>query len=162
MFKYVLQLLIGITTFMMAFFVAWYEGSAIIDNSLEWKYSTPFTKLFDIEITNGADISQLDYFIYAVKFQPLFPTIMLVSLLYILSITGYYLIKIKSKWAIGFWVLIGVVMLLISGVIFNSTTIGGSIYFWTTSLSGLLFMVIAVLVWSKIRKYKFIGNAIDN
>ncbi|MFJ8088693.1 DUF4306 domain-containing protein [Lysinibacillus sp. NPDC095746] len=28
--------------------IAWYEGSAIIENSLEWKYSTTFTELFNL------------------------------------------------------------------------------------------------------------------
>jgi len=82
-----LQLIIGIFILAVSTFIAWYEGSAIIDNSLEWKYSTPFTELFNI------DISQLDYFVYSAKFQPLFPTIMMVCVLYILSVIGYYLIK---------------------------------------------------------------------
>jgi len=88
-----LQLIIGIFILAVSTFIAWYEGSAIIDNSLEWKYSTPFTELFNIDITNGRDISQLDYFVYSAKFQPLFPTIMMVCVLYILSVIGYYLIK---------------------------------------------------------------------
>jgi len=91
--KYILQLIIGIFILAVSTFIAWYEGSAIIDNSLEWKYSTPFTELFNIDITNGRDISQLDYFVYSAKFQPLFPTIMMVCVLYILSVIGYYLIK---------------------------------------------------------------------
>ena len=93
MVKYILQLIIGIFILAVSTFIAWYEGSAIIDNSLEWKYSTPFTELFNIDITNGRDISQLDYFVYSAKFQPLFPTIMMVCVLYILSVIGYYLIK---------------------------------------------------------------------
>ncbi|MFJ8103989.1 MULTISPECIES: DUF4306 domain-containing protein [unclassified Lysinibacillus] len=46
-------------SFILAFstFISWYEGSAIIENSLEWKYSTPFTILFNIEITNGPSFS---------------------------------------------------------------------------------------------------------
>jgi len=91
--KYILQLIIGIFILAVSTFIAWYEGSAIIDNSLEWKYSTPFTELFNIDITNGRDISQLDYFVYSAKFQPLFPTIMMVCVPYILSVIGYYLIK---------------------------------------------------------------------
>ncbi|MFJ3387094.1 MULTISPECIES: YjdJ family protein [unclassified Lysinibacillus] len=90
MFKYILQLIIGILILAESTFIAWYEGSAIIENSLEWKYSTPFKELFNIGITNGHDISQLDYLVYSAKFQPLFPTIMMVSVLYILSVIGYY------------------------------------------------------------------------
>jgi len=88
MFKYILQLSIETFTLAISTIIAWYEGSAIIEKPFEWKYSTPFTRLFNIEITNGYDISQLDYFVYAAKFQPFFPAIMMVSLLYILSVIG--------------------------------------------------------------------------
>ncbi|MFJ8063878.1 YjdJ family protein [Psychrobacillus sp. NPDC096426] len=159
MFKYVLQIIVGIFTLVVSTFIAWYEGSAIIENSLEWKYSAPFTNLFNKEITNGYDISQLYYFVYAVKFQPLFPTFMIVSILYILSVTGYYLIKSKSKWVIGFWALIGLIMILFSGLIFNSSTIGGSIFFWITSISGLLFIAVAVLLWSRISNMRTGGTS---
>jgi len=123
-----LQLIIGIFTLAISTFIAWYEGSAIIEKPFEWKYSTPFTGLFNIEITNGHDISQLDYFVYAAKFQPLFPVIMMVSVLYILSVIGHYLIKRNTKWAIGFWGLTGCICILFSGLIFNSPTIGGRIF----------------------------------
>ena len=152
LFKYMLQLIIGIFMLAVSTFIAWYEGSAIIEKSLEWKYSTPFTELFNIDITNGRDISQLDYFVYSAKFQPLFPAIMMVSVLYILSVIGYYLIKSNTKWAIGFWGLIGCICMLPSGLIFDSPTIGGRIFFWMTSISGVLCMTVTVIVW--LRKYK--------
>lgn len=147
LFKYILQLIIGIITLAFSTFIAWYEGSAIIENSFEWKYSTPVTKLFNIEITNGHDISQLDYFVYAAKFQPLFPTIMMVSTLYIVSVIGTYLIKNHYKYAIFFGGLIGCICLFVSGLIFNSPTTGGRIFFWMTSISGALCMIATVTVW---------------
>lgn len=152
LFKYMLQLIIGIFILAVSTIIAWYEGSTIIENSLEWKYSSPFTELFNIEITNGRDISQLDYFVYAAKFQPLFPAIMIISLLYILSVIGYYLIKQHSKWAIGFWGLTGCICILLSGRIFNSPTIGGRIFFWMTAISGIISMTVSVIVW--LRNYK--------
>lgn len=152
MFKYMLQLIIGFFILVISTFVAWYEGSAIIENSWEWKYSTPFTELFNIEITNGSEISQLDYFVYAAKFEPLFPAIMIVSVLYIQSVVSYYLIKYHFKWAIGFLGLTGCICILLSGLIFNSPTIGGKVFFWMTSISGVLCLTVAVLVW--LRNYK--------
>ena len=152
MFRYISQLIIGSFILAVSTFIAWYEGSAIIENSFEWKYSTPFTKLFNIEITNGHDISQLDYFVYAAKFQPLFPAIMTVSVLYILSVIGYYLIKRNTKWAISFWGLTGCICIILSYLIFNSPTIGGKVFFWMTSMSGILFVIVAGLVC--LRSYK--------
>lgn len=156
MVKYILQLIIGIFILAVSTFIAWYEGSAIIDNSLEWKYSTPFTELFNIDITNGRDISQLDYFVYSAKFQPLFPTIMMVCVLYILSVIGYYLIKRNPKWAIGFWGLTGCICILLSGLIFNSPTIGGRIFFGMTLISGILSMTVTVIVWLRNSKHYLI------
>lgn len=158
LFRYMLQLIIGIFTLAISTFIAWYEGSAIIENSFEWKYSTPFTGLFNIEITNGRDISQLDYFVYAAKFQPLFPAIMMVSVLYILSIIGYYLIKRNTKWAIGFWGLTGCICIFLSGLIFNSPTIGGRIFFGLTLVSGILSMAVTVIVWLRNYKQKLAVN----
>ncbi|MER2154015.1 MAG: YjdJ family protein [Solibacillus sp.] len=147
MFKYVLQIIAGILTLVVSTFIAWYEGSAIIENTLEWKHSTPFTNLFDKEIINGHDISQLDYFVYAVKFQPFFPTIMIVGVLYILSITCHLLAKRNSKWGMGFCGLIGFILLLFSSLFYNSTTMGGNVFFWISSISGLLSIAVTVLLY---------------
>ncbi|WP_391122263.1 YjdJ family protein [Psychrobacillus sp. L3] len=154
MFKYVLQLIVGIFTLVVSTFIAWYEGSTITNIVWEWRYSTPFSNLFNIEITNGHDISQLDYFVYAAKFQPLFPAIMMISVIYILSVVGYYLIKYNPKWAIGFFGGIGCIMILLCGFIFNSTTIGGRIFFWITLVSVLISIAVAVFVYLRNFKHK--------
>ena len=158
MFKYKIQLIIGTFALAISTLIAWYEGSAIIENPFEWKYSTPFTRLFNIEITNGYDISQLDYFVYAAKFQPFFPAIMMVSVLYMLSVIGLYLIKRNTKWAIGFWGLTGCIWILLSSLIFNSPTSGGRIFFWMTSISGILCMAVTVIVWLRNYKQKITVN----
>ncbi|WP_419959272.1 YjdJ family protein [Psychrobacillus sp. BM2] len=154
MFKYALQLIVGTFTLVVSTIIAWYEGSTITYNSLEWRYSTPFTKLFNIEILNGSEISQLDYFVYAAKFQPLFPAIMILSIFYILGIVGYCLIKCESKWTLGFWGLIGSIMILLSGIIFNSSTIGGMIFSWITLVSGLICLAVAALIWLRNFKHR--------
>jgi len=68
----------GLITILLLFstVAAWYEGSAILDNPWEWKYSTPFSQMLYGEVQSDSDISQLDYFVYAAKFQPAFPVIM--------------------------------------------------------------------------------------
>lgn len=147
LFKYVLQIIAGILTLVVSASIAWYEGSAIIENTLEWKHSTPFTNLFNGGTINGHDISQLDYFVYAAKFQPFFPSIMIVSVLYILSVTGHSLAKRNPKWGMGFCGLIGFILLLFSSLLYNSTTMGGNVFFWISLISGLLFIVVTVLLY---------------
>lgn len=162
MIKYVLQMIAGISIFSVSTFFAWYEGSGIVEDSFEWKYSTPFTNLKIQEITNGGDISQFDYFVYAVKFQPLFPLIMLGSLLYVLSVIGFYLINRKSKWAIPFWGILGLLLLVFSVFISTSFTIGNSIFFGISFISGLYFITVAFFQYTKNVKHqnKRISNGI--
>ena len=149
MFKYVLQIIVGITILALSTFIAWYEGSAIKDIHREWKYSTPFSRLFNIEIVNGHDISQLDHFVYAAKYQPLFPVIMLISTYYILTVFGCYLLKYHPKWAIIFWGLMSCIILSFSIFIFNSLTVGGKILFWITLIMGIISIVVTVIVYFK-------------
>ncbi|MER1985843.1 MAG: YjdJ family protein [Solibacillus sp.] len=145
MFNYMLQIIIGLFLFAAATLIAWYEGSAIIDDSLEWNDSTPFTQLLNREIISGHEISQLDYFVYAVKFQPLFPLLMLASALYILSVTGYYLVKRGSTWGIPFCGAVGFILIGGSALIFSRATIINSLFFWFLLGSGILFIAAALL-----------------
>ena len=154
MFKYVLQIIVGITILALSTFIAWYEGSAIKDIPWEWKYSTPFSRLFNIEIANGHDISQLDYFVYATKYQPLFPTIMLISTYYILTVFGCYLLKYQPKWAIIFWGLMSCIILSFSIFMLNSLTIGGRSFFWSTLIIGVISIVVTVFVYLKNFKFR--------
>ena len=62
-------------------------------------YSTPFTQLLYGEVSEVSEISQLDYFVYAAKFQPTFPIIMVLSSLYLLILIGYYIFQEERKGA---------------------------------------------------------------
>ena len=81
---------------------------------------------------------------------------MMVSVLYILSVIGYYPIKRNTKWAIGFWGLTGCICILLSDLIFNSPTIGGRIFFGMTLISGILSMTVTVIVWLRNSKHYLI------
>ncbi|MGE7024320.1 YjdJ family protein [Solibacillus cecembensis] len=149
MFKYVLQIIVGFFILALSTLFTLYEGSAITDLSWEWRYSTPFSNLFNIEIMNGHDISQLDYFVYAAKYQPLFPVIMLISIFYILNVFGYYVIRHQPKWRLIYWGLISCNILLFNSLIFNSPTVGGRIFFWITLIMGVLSIAVTVFVYLK-------------
>ncbi|MEH7413847.1 YjdJ family protein [Neobacillus drentensis] len=70
-------------------FVAWYEGSNLVNDPFEWKYTAKVTHSIKGEITDYHQINQLDYFIYAAKFHPLFPILMLVSASIIIILIMY-------------------------------------------------------------------------
>lgn len=154
MFKYVLQLMIGFLFFVFSTIIAWYEGSAIIENSFDWKYSTPFSKLLNIEITNGHDISQLDYFVYAAKFQPLFPSIMMFSALYMLVVLIVLLQRFKQRVAIAVSTTIGLLLVGICGLLVKAQVIGGPVLFRISLLSACSFLAIALIIWYQRHKQK--------
>ncbi|MFC9539544.1 YjdJ family protein [Lysinibacillus sp. NPDC056959] len=149
MFKYVIQLILGFLTLLMSTAISWYEGSEIIDDSLEWKYSTPFSQLFNIEINTGRDISQLDYFVYAAKFQPFFPTIMTVSVIYIFAVLIFFIFQLYRQLAIILSGIISCVGIVSSGIFLNSTTSGGDIFFWITAVGALIFICNTISLWYK-------------
>lgn len=147
MFKYVLQIIVGICILAISTLFAWYEGSSLIDIPWEWKYSTPFSNFFNIEIGTGHDISQLDYFVYAAKYQPLFPLIMLLSIFYILTVFGFYLMKHRPKWGLIFGGFLSCIVLLLASLIFNSSTLGGRLFFWITLIIGLISIALVVFIY---------------
>ncbi|TQR35307.1 DUF4306 domain-containing protein [Lysinibacillus sphaericus] len=154
MFKYVIQLILGFLTLLMSTAISWYEGSGIIDNPLEWKYSTPVSQIFNIEINNGQDISQLDYFVYAAKFQPFFPAIMIVSVLYICTVVIFFIFQLNHQLAIILSGIISCLFIVISGIFFNSSTVGGNVFFWITAVGAFIFISLSISLWYR-KKFMF-------
>lgn len=150
--KYIVQYIVASILVVFSTFVAWYEGSAIRRDPWEWKYTAFFSEKFNGEITNASDISQLDHFIYAAKFNPLFPTLIIISLSYILILSGYLLLRKDTKKLIIFLLSIAVIYVIFGIVVADSPTIGGS-YFTVTFLTvGVINLILAVLLSLKINK----------
>ncbi len=82
--------------FITSTLINWYQGSNLIDDPDEWKYSTKFTNYFKGTVSNYEDIYQIDFFIYAAKFYPTAFIVMLVSLLYMFILILYILFKRKD------------------------------------------------------------------
>ncbi|MEN1970062.1 YjdJ family protein [Lentibacillus sp. N15] len=74
--KYTIQYLVSLVLLVFSTLVTWYEGSAIREDPWNWKYTAFFSKMFNGEVANSSDISQLDHFIYAAKYSPIYPTLM--------------------------------------------------------------------------------------
>lgn len=82
--------------FITSALMSWYQGSNLIDNPDEWKYSAKFTNYFKGTVSNYEDIYQIDFFIYAAKFYPTAFIVMLISSLYMLTLILYTLFKRKD------------------------------------------------------------------
>lgn len=128
--KYITQLLLGGILFVVAAICALYEGSAVRDIPWEWAYTTPFSQLFGISIVTGQEISQLDYLVYAAKYQPVFPILMLISLCYSYFVLRHWVVRHYPK---AGQLLTGVVSVLFIGAsiaLFKASTTGGILLFW--------------------------------
>ncbi|MEH7075150.1 YjdJ family protein [Neobacillus drentensis] len=145
---------------LFASIASWYEGSEIVENTWEWKYSTPFSQLIYGPVQSSSDISQLDYFIYAVKFQPTFPVIMVISGLYLMILIGFHFFKKQYKWFASYLSFLGAGLFFLSYFIYTSPTNGGKVLFLTLLLSGLFCILLAALMYFQIfnRNTKEITN----
>ncbi|WP_332651422.1 YjdJ family protein [Lysinibacillus sp. 54212] len=156
MYKYIVQLIVASILFVFSMLVAWYEGSAIIEHSYEWKYSTPFSSFFEIEVVTGKEIFALDYFVYAAKFQPLFPMIMLITLLYIMFLLIVMLKKFNHSVATIVTFLCCMMLICLALVVANTSTNGGRLLLLATLLGIIFFCSVYVIL--KKRKSRHINE----
>lgn len=148
-----IQSSIALMTFIIAAFSSWYEGSAILEVSWEWKHTAIFSEMINGPVTQASDILPIDYFVYAAKFFPTFPFIMLLSVLYLLILIGYILLKRNDKIFSYFTTSIGLLFLVLSSFVSNSPTIGLKILFISFLFIGMISIAI-VLIRTYINKTK--------
>ncbi|KPL60103.1 YjdJ family protein [Rossellomorea vietnamensis] len=139
--KYWAQVGIGLLVLVFSTLVSWYEGSALLDHSWEWGYSAPFSEMVHGSVTGSSDIVALDFFVYAAKFSPLYPGMMIISASYLLILFGFRVFK-QAGFRI-FLALIGVIYLALSLLISSSPTTGGNALFWLLLSVGILMIVAA-------------------
>lgn len=158
MFKIMIQLGLGSMLFLFSTIVAWYEGSNILGSSWEWEYTAIFSQWINGEVVQPGDILLIDYFIYAAKFFPTFPIIMLLSGTYLVILIGYLLFKRSQKVFAGFLSFMGILFLGISGLLANASIHGLQTFFNLFFLIGILLTVAALLrmfsTKAKIEDYK--------
>ncbi|AJD89959.1 hypothetical protein JMA_06420 [Jeotgalibacillus malaysiensis] len=138
------QLSVAITLLALAAAGTWYEGSAIRDHSFEWAYSTPFSHLIHGEVLQVSQISSLDHFVYAAKFQPALPLVMTISALYAVFLITYRVVKHDlKKWITGL-VLLMILSLTLGLTLANSPTPGGTAFSYFFIGLGVISSVLTV------------------
>lgn len=143
-FKIIIHLSVASMAFIFSALASWYEGSKILDVSWEWKHTAIFSEMLNGPVKQASDILTIDYFVYAAKFLPTFPLIMLLSSTYILILLGYILLKRNDKLFSYFLTSIGVIFLVLSGFVSNSPTIGLKYFCISFLLLGMISIVIAL------------------
>lgn len=142
--RIIFQLALSLLFFSLSLLFTLYEGSALLDDPFEWRWSTPFTSLTTDNISSSDQISNLDYLIYAAKFQPFFPSIMLMSFIYILCVTGYLVFR-KEEHRIFYYSLLAVIM-MVSCFMIVSDHVKAKYIYVSILLAGILASVLLAIV----------------
>lgn len=91
--RHMVQYGVCLIFFAVTTIISWYEGSNLIQNSFEWKYSAKFTNYFKGPVVEPHDIMQIDFFVYAAKFHPIPIVIMCASFAYMFLLSLYLIVK---------------------------------------------------------------------
>lgn len=141
-FKHIIFLIVAFFVFIFSTFASWYEGGQLRDISWEWKYSAVFSTWLNGPIEDASDILVIDHFVYAAKFEPLFPLLMAASFLFIIFQLSDWLLRNRKTTHIIFLSLMAVGLLLMSAMLLNSPTIGLTLFSGFFGLSGLLTLLL--------------------
>lgn len=123
--------------FLFSALVSWYEGSSLIGATREQQYTNFFSQLIYGENARSFEISQLDFFIYAAKYHPLFPTLMIVSFIG-LTFTLYTGISKKKTNGI-LSLLTGLIFVIGSIMVLVFSNINSTLYSLVLFLASLLY-----------------------
>ncbi|WP_408004838.1 DUF4306 domain-containing protein [Radiobacillus kanasensis] len=121
-------------------FISFYEGSDIFIYSESWKESAFFTQLLGKEITTPSDISQLDLFIYSLKYKPIFPICFIVLLIYLITLTIFLIFRRNRKKLNGSLILIGVFFIITAFFIGKPYSLGIKILLGILISCGILYL----------------------
>ena len=144
-FKIIVQLGLASILFILSTGATWYEGSAIIESPWEWKHTAIFSEIVNGQVNNASDILPIDHFVYAAKFLPVFPLLMLLSGTYFIILIGYMLLKRNYKMFSYFLACIGILSLVLSGFVSNSPTSGLKIISNSFLFIGILLLAITLV-----------------
>jgi len=152
-FRVIIQLVLASILLLFSTGVAWYEGSALLEHSWEWKHTALFSGIVNGQLENANDILSIDYFMYAAKFAPVFPLLMLLSVTYLIILMGYISLKRNYKVFTYYLMSIGFLLLMLSGFVSNSPTSGLKIISTSLLFIGILLIITLVrLVGNKAKE----------
>ncbi|MGF2616510.1 DUF4306 domain-containing protein [Rossellomorea vietnamensis] len=127
-----------------------YEGSALTDNPEQWKYTAVFSQMMNGgEIMEKSAISQLDYFLYAIKFRPFFPSSMVVFILLIIFTAVFpFIHKNKSRLVLAVYLL-----LFISSLFVQPAEQGTAVFLGALRYTSLLLFCFSALILLKNKNF---------
>lgn len=127
-FRNVVLLIGAFITFVFATLVSWYEGGQLRDNSWEWKHTAIFSNWVNDGFTNADNLLTIDHFVYAAKFEPLFPLLMASSFLVMVFQLAFWLFKGRRTAQNSFLLLLAIASFIMCAILFDSPTIGFKLF----------------------------------
>ncbi|WP_442857360.1 DUF4306 domain-containing protein [Bacillus sp. FJAT-42315] len=141
----VIVFLLACLTFLSSMFFSWYEGSNLIEDTFESEYTAIISNYLGV-IKTPHDINQLDFFIYAAKFKPFFPTVMILSLYILLFFVINRLFKEKRYISHLF---LGLILLISSLSLLYGTTEGSTVFSVLFLIMGTVSLIISYMTYQK-------------
>lgn len=119
----------AILLFLFSTLAAWYEGAQIYDNPWEWEHTALVSNYINGSAVMLADqIVWLDHFIYAAKFQPLFPLLMVLSFLSLVFMVLQPVLKRSAAITLVSCLVLAAVSFSVAVLLGNSPTQGFSLF----------------------------------
>jgi hypothetical protein len=140
-FNKMVSLIGAFILFVFATLVSWYEGGQLRDNPREWEHTAVFSNWVNDGFTNADNILVIDHFVYAAKFQPLFPFLMAMSLLYIIFQLIFWLFKSRKTIRNLLLLSLAAASFVLSSILFDSPTAGFKLFSLFFGVVGLASVV---------------------
>ncbi|MFD1032891.1 DUF4306 domain-containing protein [Metaplanococcus flavidus] len=135
-------MLIGaVSIFVFATLASWYEGGQLRDNSWVWEHTAIFSNWVNDGYTTAENLLVIDHFVYAAKFEPLFPLLMASSFLWVVFQLTFWLFKGRRAARNTILLLITIASFTLCSSLFDSPTTGFklfSLFFGVVGLASLL------------------------
>jgi hypothetical protein len=136
-------MIILILFFIVTAFFSWIEGSNLLEDPDQWKYTAVFSRMMDDgEVIGKSEISQIDFLLYAIKFHPVFPSSMAVFFFILLFVIGY---PYKNKWFAWPMITVCGIVLFLSFRI-NPTEQGTAVFLNSVRISSFLLIIVTSFI----------------
>ncbi|MEK6189559.1 MAG: YjdJ family protein [Carnobacterium alterfunditum] len=140
-------LLVGaFVTFVFATLVSWYEGGQLRDYPWEWEHTAIFSNWVNDGFTNAENLLVIDHFIYAAKFEPLFPLLMASSFFWMVFQLIFWLFKGRRAVRNTLLLLITIASFTMCGILFDSPIAGFKLFSLFFGVVGLLTLLGVFLI----------------
>lgn len=132
-------LMIGaFVTFVLATLVSWYEGAQLRDIPWEWEHTAVFSNWANDGFTNANNLLAIDHFVYEAKFEPLFPLLMAISLLYMIFQLVFWLFKDHKAVRNLLLLSMAVTSFVLCSLLFDSPTTGFRLFSFFFGVVGVI------------------------